>query len=126
MNSPPTDVVRMGESTLTLIERRQRLIQRIAIARGETRVAAQGVEQALQQMQTAAYIGQKALGLLKPLVLTAGVAWVLKPGRHGRPRGKFIVALVGLLSVFRTVRRVSSFIAPVLQLINSPRTKHHV
>ena len=126
MSSSPPDIARMGETTPTLIERRQRLIQRIAVARGETRIAAQGVEQALQQMQTAAYIGQKALGLLKPLVLTAGVAWLFKPGSHGRPRGKFIVAVVGLLSIFRTVRRVNSFIAPVLQLINSPRTKHHV
>ena len=126
MSLQGTDISAKGEPMLTLVERRQRLIQRIAVARGETRVAAQGVEQALLQMHTTAYVGQAALGLLKPLVLTAGVAWALKPGSQDRPRGKIIVALVGLLSIFRTVRRVNSLIAPILQLINPPRIKHHV
>lgn len=117
---------RPGEPVFGLAERRQHLIQRIAVARGETRAAAHGVDQALQQMRSTAYVGQKALGLLKPLLLTAGVAWALKPASAGRPRGKFIVALVGLLSIFRTVRRINSLIAPVLQLLNSTRIRHHV
>ncbi|MBL8522219.1 MAG: hypothetical protein JNN20_00885 [Betaproteobacteria bacterium] len=102
-----------------LVHRRLRVIGQIAEAREETRAAAIEVERAVRQMKSAAFVGQQALGLLTPLVMTAGVAWVLKPAAAGRPRGRLVVALVSLLSVIRAVRRINSVLTPAMRLLNS-------
>lgn len=101
-----------------LAGRRLHVIARIAGAREETRAAAGEVERAVRQMKSTAFVGRQAFGLLKPLVITAGVAWVMKPARAGRPRGRLLVAVVGLLSVIRAVRRINRVLTPALRLLN--------
>lgn len=101
-----------------LAGRRLRLIGRIADARLQTGAAAADVERALRQMKSTAFVGQQAFSLLKPLVMTAGMAWALKPA-HGRPRGRLVVAVLGLLSVIRAVRRVNRVLIPAWRLLNA-------
>jgi hypothetical protein len=104
----------------SLAERRLRLVEQIADARVQTRLAAGEAARALQKMKSTAFVGQQAFNLLKPLVMTAGVAWVLKkPAGSDRPRGRMAVALVGLVSLIRAVQRINSVLVPVLRLLGS-------